>query len=375
MKQAQKRTILLNFLHYTALYASRPYLSLLVEELGGSELEIGLIVSMYSLVQVATALLVGDWIAQGGTRAPEFFGSIYFLLGTTILMLTSNLWLVGMGALLMGAGHGLILLCGQHNVTGISDETLRTVAVGWLSFFNSVGTVLGPLLGGKLRDLFGAHYGFIGAVCFSLTTMIVACNSPRAQIYMVPQPKVHLRLKKSAALNLMVSSAVFFAADVISVYLPRYANQLGLNGILTGTILSANGIAQMTVRPFMGWLRKWHSIRHLLQKCLLAGGICVTMIGLSSTFEPLLLTATLAGCAIGLANPLTLLTVSSSVKATERSQILALRSMANYGAQALSPILFGTISASIGLAPVLWCGGGILLAAGLTVRLLPGECC
>ena len=108
MKQAQKRTILLNFLHYTALYASRPYLSLLVEELGGSELEIGLIVSMYSLVQVATALLVGDWIAQGGTRAPEFFGSIYFLLGTTILMLTSNLWLVGMGSLLMGAGHGLI---------------------------------------------------------------------------------------------------------------------------------------------------------------------------------------------------------------------------------------------------------------------------
>lgn len=142
MNQAQNRTILLNFLHYTALYASRPYLSLLVEELGGSELEIGLIMSMYSLIQVATALLEGRWIAQRGTRAPAFFGSICFLLGTTILMFTSNLWIVGVGSLLMGVGHGLILLRGQYNVTGISDETLRTVAVGWLSFFNSVGTAL-----------------------------------------------------------------------------------------------------------------------------------------------------------------------------------------------------------------------------------------
>ena len=61
MKHAQNRTILLNFLHYTALYASRPYLSLLVEELGGSELEISLIVSVYSLVQVGTALWVGRY--------------------------------------------------------------------------------------------------------------------------------------------------------------------------------------------------------------------------------------------------------------------------------------------------------------------------
>lgn len=373
MKHAQNRTILLNFLHYTALYASRPYLSLLVEELGGSELEISLIVSVYSLVQVGTALWVGRWIAQSGTRAPELLGSICFLLGTTVLVLTSNLWLVGIGSLFMGAGHGLILLCGQHNVTGISDEALRTTAVGWLSFFNSVGTVLGPLLGGKLRDLFGARCGFLGAVCFSLTTMIVACVFPRVPSNVVPQTNVHLVVKKSAVLNLLMSGAVFFAADIMSVYLPRYTHQLGLNGVLTGMILSANGLAQMAVRPLMGWLCKRYSIHCLLQKCLLAGGACITMIGASSVFGILLLTATLAGCAVGLANPLTLLTVSSSAKSNERSRVLALRSMVNYGAQALSPTLFGTISASVGLASVLQCGGVILLTLGFMMRFWPEE--
>ena len=125
----------------------------------------------------------------------------------------------------------------------------------------------------------------------------------------------------------------------------------------------------MAVRPFMGHLRKWYSVRQLLQKCLLTGGVCIALIGAIPAFGGILLTAALAGCTIGLANPLTLLTVSSAANDAERSQILALRVMANYGAQALSPIIFGAVSGVMGLAPVLWCGGGILFLSGITINM------
>ena len=82
-------------------------------------------------------------------------------------MFSSCLRQVGIGSLFMGIGHGIILLCGQHSVTSVPDDTARTAAVGWLSFFNSVSTAAGPLIGGKLRDLYGLHYGFSGAVLLS----------------------------------------------------------------------------------------------------------------------------------------------------------------------------------------------------------------
>ena len=373
MKCSRSRTVFLNFLHYTALYASRPYLSLLAQEMGGSEIEIGFIVSLYSFIQVATALLVGYWIDKSGIKRPSCCGSICFFCGTSILMFTSCLRQVGIGSLFMGIGHGIILLCGQHSVTSVPDDTARTAAVGWLSFFNSVGTAAGPLIGGKLRDLYGLHYGFSGAVLLSFGAILAAFSMPSTQVKATIHSRAPLRIKKPLVLDIILSGTVFFVADVISVYLPLYTYQMALSGILTGTILSANGVAQMIVRPFMGYLRKWFSVRRLLQSCLLIGGICIALIGCSSTFKILLLTSILAGCALGLANPLTLLTVSSSAKSSERSQILSLRVVANYSAQALSPIIFGSLSAVAGLSPVLWCAGGILFCAGMTMQCIENK--
>ena len=369
MRQPQNQVILLNFLHYTALYASRPYLSLLAQDLGGSELEIGVTVSLYSFIQVFTALPAGRWIARRGPKRPSCFGTFSFLCGTVLLMFTSDLRLAGLSSLLLGAGHGLILLCGQHSVTGIADDTARTAAVGWLSFFNSVGTALGPLLGGKLRDLSGSGLGFSGARLLSLASFFAALRMAHGQPKGGETERVRPALQKPVVLDIFLSGAVFFAADVLPVYLPLYTSQLGLSSFLTGAVLSANGIAQMAVRPFMGHLRKWYSVRQLLQKCLLTGGVCIALIGAIPAFGGILLTAALAGCTIGLANPLTLLTVSSAANDAERSQILALRVMANYGAQALSPIILGEVSGVMGLAPVLWCGGGILFLSGITINM------
>ena len=69
----------------------------------------------------------------------------------------------------------------------------------------------------------------------------------------------------------------------------------------------------------------------------------------------------------------TLLTVSSSAKSSERSQLLSLRVMANYIAQALSPIIFGSLSSVAGLSPVLWCAGSILFCAGIAMRRIENK--
>lgn len=78
------------------------------------------------------------------------------------------------------------------------------------------------------------------------------------------------------------------------------------------------------------------------------------------------------GFAIGLANPLTLITVSDSVQPENRNSVLALRSIANYGAQATSQVVYGVImQATAFVAPVFFFSGAfMLLTVFIAVRIL-----
>ncbi len=360
------KTIGLNFLHYLALYASRPYLSLLAQELGGDPLEIGLVVSLYSVIQVAAALPAGRWIAHGGLRHASVWGGVIFTVGTLLLIASSCLWLVGAAAFMMGLGHSFLLLCGQHMVTGAVKETERAKAVGLLSFFNSAGTFLGPVLGGWLQDDIGRRFGFLGAALLSAAGLGAALCMP-AQPACAQQERVDFHKEQQSGQMLRdvaMSGAVFFATDILSTYLPLYGSNMGLSAMLVGAILSANGMAQMAVRPFMGCLCAHRPARQVLRRCLLVGGVGTACLGFSGRFWPLLAVSVGIGCMIGLANPLTLLVVSDSA-GSARSRALALRVIANYGGQTLSPILFGMLAESCGFAAVFWSSGSVLLLCGL----------
>jgi MFS family permease len=65
---------------------------------------------------------------------------------------------------------------------------------------------------------------------------------------------------------------------------------------------------------------------------------------------------------MGLVNPLTLVSVSNVAAPEERSGVLALRIMCNYIGQTVSPVAFGALAGILGLAPVFWFSGAVLLA-------------
>lgn len=370
MKRVENRAILLNFLHFLALYASRPYLSLLIGDLGGGRMETGFILSLYSVVQIAAALPAGHWIARRGCRRPVRWGGAAFLTGTVLLTAARDLWMTGMASVLLGLGHSLILLSAQHIVTGVPEPDARARAVGWLSFFNSAGVFLGPLAGGYLQDVLGRNPGFLGAVVLSAAAMAAGAGLPgRSEERGDAQTsfKACFCLNKVVWSEVAMSGTVFFTTDILAAYLPLYGTELGWSSTLAGALLSANGLAQMAVRPFLGRLCARRPARQVLRCCLLAGGVFLACLGWSDPFWLLMAASAASGCAVGLANPLTLLTVSASAGEEERSQALALRVMANYAGQSLSPVLFGAVAAGLGLGAVFWCGGGVLLLCSWVV--------
>ena len=357
------KIVWLNLFHCLSLHASRPFLSLMAAQLGANAVEVGLISAPYSLVQAVAALPAGRLIAAQGVRPVGLSGGGSFLAGLLLLMQAQNLWVLAVASALMGLGHVLILLCGQYVVTAGSDSTEKAQAVGWLSFSTSLGSFLGPVLGGAMQHCWGSRMGFTGGLLSAAVGLACACCLPGKTARpsgCPPAASVSIRGGEPWR-DIITSGVIFFSADILTTYLPLYGRQAGLDTAAVGIILGVNGLAQMAVRPFMGRLCARYTMYHVFRLCLLTGGGAIAAIGTTGGFVPLLLAAALAGCSIGLANPLTLLTVSGTKDDALRSRVLALRVMANYAGQTVSPLLFGALATLAGMRPVFWVSGGILL--------------
>jgi MFS family permease len=151
--------ILYTLSHEIGLYASRPYISILVVEYGGSSMSVGLIASSFSIIQVILAIKAGKWIDRVGVRYPALLGSIAFIIGTIGLASTRILLIIVVCSLFLGLSHLLALLSVQNALTGLPDRQ-RNRALSMYSFSNSVGMFIGPFLGGCIQEKFGIGRGF-----------------------------------------------------------------------------------------------------------------------------------------------------------------------------------------------------------------------
>lgn len=372
MNKTSLLTILINFTHCLALYASRPYLSLLASSLGAGPAQVGFIISMYSVIQVFCPLYVSWLIDRLGQKKCELMGAGIYTLSVFCLVFVGKPWLIGLFALFMGTAHCIILLSSQSILTGITIEKGRDKAVGYFAFANSVGAFIGPFIGGLIQDVLGVNNGFLGAAVASFVCMIIAILLPKNKAQnILAQTSIGGIIKNPWIINnVLLSGTVFFAMDIITTYLPLYGVEIGLTATCIGLLLSANGLAQMLIRPFLGRVCARLDRDTALRFCLLLGGIGTACLGTVKSFYSLMLVAILVGFTLGLANPLTLITVSDVSTPENRNRVLALRLMSNYAGQTISPITFGALANIAGLASVFWSSGGVMLACFCAANLI-----
>ena len=369
--KAVRYALIVALFHYLVLEAVRPYLSLHAEACGANNVEIGYIVSTYSLIQVFSALLVGKALDKWGIRKPSFLGGFAFVAGALILAFANTVVPMMIASALLGVAHGILLLAVEAITTGVKNPNERASSVGMLTSFNAIGLFIGPTLGGWMQSFWSAKGAFIGCAVLSMVpTVLVFLLPDRTEgehhkpVKEGPKESIFALLRSRDVVNNMILSAcTFFALDVMSTYLSLYcANAAGLDEAAIGYILSAKGIAQLISRVGMGYLCKTFRQDRVFAGCLLIGAVSTALIGFVTNYWVLMLLGILIGAALGLANPLTLMNVSDVSTDENRSSVLALRLMFGYAAQAASPIVFGVIADFAGLPPVFW-GSGLIMFA------------
>lgn len=372
--RAGYKAIAVNFLHYMSLTASRPYLAGFAAQLGANELGIGFVTSMYSIIQTVCAIWIGSLIAKRGSKTAAVVGTGCYLVGVTGLIFVNSWLLVAACTLLFGFAHGAITMSTQYVVTGLGEDANREKIIGYQAFSNSAGMFIGPYIGGFLKDI-DIRYSFAAAAVIAALDLAMALSLPNVKKDRVQNRSTTMELVRNPMVmkNVLLSGAVWFGADIASTYLDMFGTSRGLTGAQVGTVLSMYGMAQMLIRPFLGFFCRFIKRDRLFQLSLLLGGVFMLMLSGSSVFWIMLTLSILLGATVGLGNPLTLLTVTDGISPKDRSGVLALRVMGNYGAQTLSAYILGALATVMGAAGYFFGGGTVLIGTVFLARKIERD--
>ena len=363
---------LATFLYWLAAHSLRPLITLRLDDLGASGVEIGWIVAAYPLFSLFLALPGGRAIDRLGLRR-VLFGSLvgmalaglgYALARTPLQILAVQ---VVNGIVELGVWLALQALASHAGGGGFLTRQLSMFSLAW-----GAGIAVGPVVGAAIYARFGFPPLGVGYAAGAVLALGCVALVPYRDPAVDPdRPRGgavrELRaLARRPAVKAVVLSS-FVALYVISIKNSFYTLFLEESGVplaRIGLLLSVAGLASLSIRvPLPRLLHRWGAARVLVFGMWLAVA-AVTVTPWLQSFPALLVGAALMGAGYGSNPPVTVELLARGSAAGERGMAMALRVSANRSAQIVQPLVFGGMIAAAGLAAAFPLSG--LLLAGMT---------
>jgi len=148
-----------------------PLLPYYATAFGANALLVGVLVSAFSVAQLAVAPLWGRASDRYGRRPMIIAGLALSAVAYVVFAFAGSVWLLLLSRVVQGMGGGTIGVV-QAYVADATPPDQRTKSLGWLSAVTSLGAVVGPAFG-SILDQAGGHEapGLAAAV---LATLIAA---------------------------------------------------------------------------------------------------------------------------------------------------------------------------------------------------------
>ena len=139
-----------------------PLLPFYAQNLGASAFTIGLLISSFSIAQLATAPLWGRLSDRYGRRPVLLVGLSTAGVAYIVFGLASSIWLLLLSRTVQGAGGGTTGVI-QAYVGDSLPKSERARGLGWMSAATSAGVMVGPAIGSLASHFGHAAPGFVAA--------------------------------------------------------------------------------------------------------------------------------------------------------------------------------------------------------------------
>jgi MFS family permease len=363
-----------------------PFLTIyLVQTLGASAAQAGLVVAAYSIFSVGSGI-AGGWLADRIGRRPVLIGSISCTAVLVLAMaMATEVWHVALFMLLLGCIDPAFVPAARAAVADTVEEPQRPRAFGLLSVANAIGWIAGPIIGAGLSSLgYPLLFGVSGVLVGSYSVIAFRWlpeTRPRAAQPVREDPgtsraaglgDAHVRHDRADGLRLRIFGALLPLLAVTHgltflwvTTLPIYASvSLGLPTPIWGLLFGLNGLLIVLFQLRIATACEGRSKPRVmaLAVCLYAVGLApIALLSPSTAVVGLALTIALVTVGEMLIGPTIAAFVSDLSPVNRRGTYQGIALAAgSIGAGIGPPIAGYVLDASHG--QVLWLGAAAILA-------------
>ncbi len=375
------RTTVTNFFFFAGLNCFL-LLPLYIQGLGGTEVEIGVVMGLYSAAGIVCQPLVGPWVDAFGRRPFMRFGTVA-VVATALISLASGSVAVFAGLrLVQGIGFSAFFVSNYTMAIDLVPVERRGWALGIYGVSGLISTAIAPLAGEWMVRRFGFRALFLLSAALASVAVGLVWGIPerRRRIDASPGQFPALRLRAEEVLRRHMVVTLFFGlgTGAIFTFMPTFAESLGVTTL--ALFYTAYAGAAALVRVTAGGLIDSRGRRAVIVPSMLIQAVSAAILaalglllarGTDVPVLPFLFVGGfLAGGAHGFLYPGLAALVTDATAPARRGAVIGIFSAAVLSGNALGAFVFGWVAHWFGYGPM-WTTLALLLACGfvLSVKL------
>jgi len=383
------RVLIFAFLQTLVLQAVRPMVSYRALELGADGAWLGVIAGSYALFSFVAAVPLGQRVERWGEPRMLLVGTLITVASTAGLLVIDTLWALALSQAVFGLGQVVVVVGLQALIGNAGKPHERDRRYGALTVVVSLSQFIAPASAGLIagggftsrvvdsaavdtRSVFAVAAITAGLACVAAVSMVIW-----RPVGAGPRPGGRAHDNKVSSFGsmrqvltisgmpraLFVGMSVITSIDVITAYLPAFAEEAGISVQTVGFLLATRALASIASRVGMLRLIAFLGRRNLLLISVLGAGISLALfpfVPLSVQFALMVV----VGLGLGLGHPVTLSWVAGRAPRSLRGPALGVRVSGNRLGQVVVPAFVGLLTGVAGVGVIFAALAASLLVSG-----------
>lgn len=363
------------FLFWSSLASLLPTLPLYIQDVGGTEQQIGIVMGSFAIGLLGSRA----WLGQLADRRSR---KIVLLIGLTAAAIAPLCYLFVQSIpvlIAVRAFHGISIAAFATGysalVVDLSPPQKRGELIGYMSLVNPIGLAAGPTIGGFLQAWAGYGPLFLLASGLAILGLLFT--------YQVADPSTHRRetqaadAKKLSQRNnqfwsllgsprlrvpALIMLLVGLTFGTLSTFVPLYIQETSIQ-LNAGLFYTAAAIASFCVRIITGRASDRIGRGLFISISLVCYSLAMVMLWTANSAVAFLLAGTVEGLGAGILIPMMVALMADRSRFEERGRVLSLVMVGfDLGIAIAGPIL-GSIAAQFGFRNMFGISGGFAFLA------------
>ena len=307
---------------YLSFYFILPVMPLYVASLGGTSSQIGLIIGLFATMAMVMRPPAGWLIDTRGTRPILLVGMAIFLLASVGYIATRSVEPILALRLFHGIGMGLFPTAATVVIAELAPPARRGEAMGWFGITNSLGLIVGPVLGPAVAARLGFTALFLLAASvaglgFGFIWLVPPGDRP-AKPSRVPRPADFF--SRAAVLPSLILLLLYVPYGMVVAFIPLVAKARGLEN--PGLFYAVFAVAMLLVRAKAGEISDRIGRAAVILPGMIVTGASLLVLGMTTGAVGVLVGGAILGLGFGSAQPALMALTTDRVEPSERGKAM-----------------------------------------------------